>query len=472
MGDKLKLGILDLMTILVPGGFLFIFLRPYIKGYIDIIGSSFPNLATKDAALYIGFIAIAYILGCFIYFLASYLDEWVYENVSKVFWSNAELTAHIVALKAEQTGIPSRKVINAFKWSCGWLLKNHPPMYEEVERLMAESKFFRSMVIVSLIAGLLIIQFRPMLMFPLLLLSLFSLIRYLTQRKKSIATAYEYIIIATEKRFNEKPEPEAYFDISRKRIATEDKPINRYELHRKQLLADRFFDFSRKLSKVLQLCFNPFYQHPVSPQGEPGFKSTEVRWFTKEQDHNLMLWFDDNIQKVNGNTEQRTDTYFLKRGNKEMSIKKRNEKFEIKQKVTDLGPVHLSDTIAGKGEYWYKWVLNNLEGSSLEKDLVNSNYKQLNVTKIRKALKLTISTGDNNAINQYAADKELPEGFQIEYTTVIINDTTWFTFAIESFGKRNASLTELQHLEIFKQIHLQPADSCSYPEFLCRITDL
>jgi len=468
MGDKLKLGILDLMTILVPGGFLFIFLRPYLKGYIDIIGSSFPNLATKDAALYIGFIAIAYILGCFIYFLASYLDEWVYENVSRVFWSNAELTAYIVALKAEQTGIPSRKVINAFKWSCGWLLKNHPPMYDEVERLMAESKFFRSMVIVSLIAGLLIIRFNPLLMLPLLLLSVFSLIRYLTQRKHSIARAYEYIIIATEKKFPERPDPDAYFDVSRKRIATGDKPTSRYELHRRQLLADQLFAFTGKLGKVIQLCFNPFYRHPVSPQGEPGFKSAELRWFTKEQDPNLMLWFDTNLQKVNGTTEQRTDTYFLKRGNKDISIKKRNEKFEIKQKVTDLGTTQLSDTVAGKGEYWYKWVLNNLEGSSLEKELIHRNYTQLNVTKIRKALKITINPG----INQYAADQELPEGFQIEYTTVIINNTTWFTFAIESFGKKNASLSELQHLEIFKQIHLQAADSCSYPAFLDRLTDL
>lgn len=40
------------------------------------------------------------------------------------------------------------------------------------------------------------------------------------------------------------------------------------------------------------------------------------------------------------------------------------------------------------------------------------------------------------------------------------------------FGKKNTSLTELQHLEIFKQIHLQVADSCSYPAFLDRLTDL
>ena len=186
MGDKLKLGILDLLTILVPGGFLLIFIRPYLQGYIEIIAGSFPTLSTKDPVLYAGFIAIAYILGGFIYFIASYLDDWIYENVSKVFWPNPALTAYIIDFKARQTGIPSRKVINAFKWSCGWLLKHHQPMYDEVERVMAESKFFRSMILVSVIAACIIIRSHPLLSIPLFILTLFSLVRYLTQRKKSI----------------------------------------------------------------------------------------------------------------------------------------------------------------------------------------------------------------------------------------------------------------------------------------------
>lgn len=432
MGDKLKLGILDLLTILVLGGFLLIFIRPFLQGYIEIIARSFPTLSSKDPVLYAGFIAIAYILGCFIYFIASYLDSWVYENVSKVFWHNPALVAYIVDFKTAQTGIPGRKVINAFKWSCAWLLKHHPSMYDEVERV-------------------------------------FSLVRYLTQRKKSVSMAYEYVITATEKQFSKQPDPEAYYEVSKRNIAGGCDPDNDYEPDRSRLLVNDLSCFFKKLGKVLQLCLNPFYNYPVAPKGTPSSKSTELRWFTKINNEDLARWFDDHIDAVGGNIEKRTDTYYLKSDMEDSSIKKRNGKFEIKQRIAAIGKVHLSDHICGEGEYWYKWILNDAEAKSLEANLEQNHYRQLQVTKIRRALKLTIDPG-NKQIKKHAMDKDLPEGFQIEYTSILMNDGpengNWYSFAIESFGSKLPGLSALEGLDLPAQVHFRQEDSYAYPVFL------
>lgn len=471
MGDKLKLGILDLLTILVPGGFLLIFIRPYLQGYIEIIAGSFPTLSTKDPVLYAGFIAIAYILGGFIYFIASYLDDWIYENVSKVFWPNPALTAYIIDFKARQTGIPSRKVINAFKWSCGWLLKHHQPMYDEVERVMAESKFFRSMILVSVIAACIIIRSHPLLSIPLFILTLFSLVRYLTQRKKSINMAYEYIITAHEKQFKQQPDPEAYYEISRRYITVACDPEQPYEHNRSRELTGQLSCFFKKLGKVLELCLNPFYSYPVAPQGAPSSKSTEIRWFSRHGDDQLAEWFDENMQRVTGTIEKRTDIYYVNSKMKDMSIKKRNGQFEIKQRIAATGKIYLSDSVCGYEEYWYKWILNDAAGKALAGNLEQHHYRQLAVTKIRRALKLTIDPA-NVLIMIHAPHEDLREGFQIEYTSITMNNgqesETWYSFAIESFGSTLPALSALQGLAMLTQVRMRPEDSCAYPEFLAR----
>lgn len=469
MGDKLKLGILDLLTILVPGGFLLIFIRPYLQGYIEIIAGSFPTLSTKDPVLYAGFIAIAYILGCFIYFIASYLDDWIYENVSRVYWHNPALTAYIIALKTEVTGIPGRKVINAFKWSCGWLLKHHQPMYDEVERVMAESKFFRSMVLVSVIAGCIILGSHPLLTIPLFILSLFSLVRYLTQRKKSISMAYEYIIIAHERKFSERPDPEAYYEISKRHISADCPPDTPYEPDRSHILMNRLSCFFRKLGKAVQLCLNPFYNYPIAPEGAPSTKSTEVRWFSKHKDEELARWFEYNMETAGGAVEKRTDTYYINSGMNTTSIKRRNGKFEIKQRITAANKIYLSDKVSGMEECWYKWILDDAEGRALQTNLKVNHYRQLHMTKIRMALKLTIDE-KNGQVMIHAPDRDLPKGFQVEYTTIMMNkgtdNGTWYSFAIESFGNTLLSLSQLQGLDLFANIQLQAENSYAYPAFI------
>jgi hypothetical protein len=67
-----------------------------------------------------------------------------------------------------------------------------------MERHMAESKFFRSLVVVGL-SAFLIFSLQGNLGFAILslLVTVFSLIRYMTQRKKSVDMAYHSVITAS-----------------------------------------------------------------------------------------------------------------------------------------------------------------------------------------------------------------------------------------------------------------------------------
>ena len=74
MLDKLKIGILDLLTILVPGGFLLFLLSDRILGYAASDWKGYPIMSNQWILLGVGF-AMAYILGHFIFFIGSFLDQ-------------------------------------------------------------------------------------------------------------------------------------------------------------------------------------------------------------------------------------------------------------------------------------------------------------------------------------------------------------------------------------------------------------
>jgi hypothetical protein len=209
MLDKLKIGVLDLLTILVPGGFLLFLLSDRIMDFVANEWKGYPLLSSQWLTVGIGF-ALAYILGHFIFFIGSYLDDLVYEKVRKVYWHHhAKLTAYVLMLKEKKTGISERKVLSAWKWACAWLISNQPAIYAEVERLMAESKFFRCLIVVC-IAGIFVFpaeEKSTALIIGFIVLIFLSLIRYLTQRQKSLEAAYHGILTTSDVRLPAQPDP-------------------------------------------------------------------------------------------------------------------------------------------------------------------------------------------------------------------------------------------------------------------------
>lgn len=259
MAEALKTYVLDILSILFPGALLILILNQSAWILSVISDLNIPDVEVEWIRV-LTFVGLAYIVGHFLFFIGSFLDDWIFENVKKVFWTDTLLVAYIIKYKSEMTGIEDRKVLNAFKWSCVWLLHKNPTMYAATERYIAESKFFRSLVVVLSVA---VFMFAFKAKYSLALVSflflIFSFIRYLTQRKKSIETAYHFVITASEKKFAIKPIDlvaklsQEKIDPCKNRKQSKAKPITAW----KKSISD-FFCFVRKVVAVLNLCLNPF----------------------------------------------------------------------------------------------------------------------------------------------------------------------------------------------------------------------
>jgi hypothetical protein len=202
MADNFKTYILDILSVLLPGGFLMGILAQFegVKTRFIIL---FPVNDTEwiNAVVYIGF---AYMIGHFIYSIGSLLDEIFYEHVEKIIWKDKQLQDCAEQLKEEKTGITNYNVLNAFKWSCAYLMANQPLMHAELNRSIAESKFFRSLSVVLIIAcGVFLAKQDLVLIITTIVLTMFSLIRYVTQWHKAISLAYLYVITINDKPRNQ-----------------------------------------------------------------------------------------------------------------------------------------------------------------------------------------------------------------------------------------------------------------------------
>ncbi|WP_026966103.1 hypothetical protein [Algoriphagus terrigena] len=197
MIEKFNLGLLDLLSLLLPGGFL-LGLAWQLGGLRD---SSMLREIPEGWASGAVFAATAYVLGHFIHMVASYLDGLVFERIKKSRWPDETLVKKAIEIKDSEIGEIDRKYFNVFKWSLAYLIQHQPLMYQAVEKHIAESKFFRSFVVVLLIAGIWAFSKGSWGGGCLSLILMFlSLVRYVTQRQKSIESAYQYVIAAWGKK--------------------------------------------------------------------------------------------------------------------------------------------------------------------------------------------------------------------------------------------------------------------------------
>ena len=94
MIEKFNLGLLDLLSILLPGGFLIGL--GWQSGWLEdwTMLSGIPEGWASGAV----FAASAYVLGHFIHMIASYLDELVFEKVKAKKWPDETLVKEVVQI--------------------------------------------------------------------------------------------------------------------------------------------------------------------------------------------------------------------------------------------------------------------------------------------------------------------------------------------------------------------------------------
>jgi len=222
-----------LFSILLPGALL---ASAGLLKFGDGIGLLIAPLLVDRAAGWVAFLLTAYALGAFVFPLASSFDNWVDERQRqararrlaaeaagetyrlirlpgfslKLKWrrggDHAFTAADRLRLvyfghRGRRSG-PKNEPFSTFTWAKTMLMLNAPPALAEVQRFEAESKFFRSMVVVAPVAGLLAAwswsdhspSFRLCVVALGLLVGALSFQRYVTRRRKSVEWACAYVV--------------------------------------------------------------------------------------------------------------------------------------------------------------------------------------------------------------------------------------------------------------------------------------
>jgi len=217
---KFFIGLVDFFAILMPGALLAYLGKDWAA--MRLQGQACFPLEGVEAGTV--FLFASYLLGHFIFLIGALLDDWVYDPLRKLtYWGQIErladgkpLSSHWLRALAESRlfknadravirvqrmkarslePLSAGSAINAFQWSKARLSKDHPEGLLAVERFEANSKFFRSFVVVlSVLTLIYALYYRLVLAGICGLGVLFGLWRYVDQRFKATQQAYWFII--------------------------------------------------------------------------------------------------------------------------------------------------------------------------------------------------------------------------------------------------------------------------------------
>lgn len=181
ISEKLQLSILELFSVLLPGGIMGILLYRVFKiKYGSLLKLELKSESWQETILSLG---IVYFIGYALYVGSSFMDKWynslklkaigkAKENQSDisltkndiVLWARHfilpdvhnthNLINDIIDLKPEKYKIA--EPIDAFQWSYRYLMIKNGLMFSEVERYYATARFFRSMTLVFFLGSFLL----------------------------------------------------------------------------------------------------------------------------------------------------------------------------------------------------------------------------------------------------------------------------------------------------------------------------
>jgi hypothetical protein len=216
------INVIDFFAVILPGAVLTYFLKGLVYPHLFGAGKIFPELYT-DVQKAIAFLIATYVVGNLIFPMGSLLlDDVIYDKfLRNTFFkknfdlayltataireehlnSEAEIDQLIATRKlnseaAEQLAArPKREILNTFKWAQNYLGIKSPSGLTEVQKLEADSKFFRSLAVAFIIIGA-VLLFKAVWIWAavFLALSLLSIYRYGDLRYKSTQKAYELIV--------------------------------------------------------------------------------------------------------------------------------------------------------------------------------------------------------------------------------------------------------------------------------------
>jgi hypothetical protein len=242
--SDLYVGVIDFFSILLPGALLCFFAEPLAASHI--FGPVLPAVNGHFEGWVI-FLFAAYLVGHLVFLAASHIDELVYEWIRKgKFWSRGNsnekktlrdrIRGLLLSEKSDRIAAEARTItqdsfsakqaeifreaysseapatgtetVSPFKWAKAQIVLHNPAAITEVHRLEADSKFFRSLIVVftfiTLILALaklgIVASYEPswLTLGACVILIILTFWRYANQRWKSTELAFIYLVAIKE----------------------------------------------------------------------------------------------------------------------------------------------------------------------------------------------------------------------------------------------------------------------------------
>jgi len=192
--------IVDLFAVILPGSVATALLLASANNNIPREAFSLPDSAVGQ---WFAFIVASYLLGQVVFLLGSFLDglfdhlrKWRLEHGAISAIDNDQLFFAVQILKNktfddELTPVP----LNNFQWAKSVLVQKDQHAIAEVNRLEADSKFFRSLCVVSFLAIFIVgIKSNDLIGLILIVITLMCFLRYYERRLKSNTLAYLHLL--------------------------------------------------------------------------------------------------------------------------------------------------------------------------------------------------------------------------------------------------------------------------------------
>ncbi len=184
-------GVLDFFAILLPGAIAAALLAPRVPLFSGLLAAP-PG----DAGQWALFLVAAYFLGHLVFLAGSWLDG-PYNRLRERLNPYGNESAYQCATRIRDGLIDAseRQALNTFQWARSVLLHCAPAAAADVHRLEADSKFFRSLLVVLLLAAAIwAAEGRGLAALGALALGLPCFLRYYERRLKSTTQAYQHLI--------------------------------------------------------------------------------------------------------------------------------------------------------------------------------------------------------------------------------------------------------------------------------------
>jgi hypothetical protein len=186
-------GIISFFSILVPGAVAAALLKPLLG--VEILGPVIP-VPASEAGKWAAFLVTSYFLGHLIFLCGAYIDPF-YDRIRKRRnpYNNESAYQCATQIRLELLKGDENKAVSTFQWSRAILTALFPGAAGHVHELEADSKFFRSLLIVLLIAGAVLLAHGLLIEGVVALLFIGPCFgRYYERRLKSTTQAYVYMI--------------------------------------------------------------------------------------------------------------------------------------------------------------------------------------------------------------------------------------------------------------------------------------